>query len=246
MSTDQVFRNRVLLALRQAAQEFVAQRALHREMRVGEVIYREGEPFTHAVFPHSGLISLMAEMRDGRSMEKISIGSEGFLGLALIMGGGEAISTSIVQVAGTASWLSIRDLDEALEEFVCVREIMLRYAKSLITQSLESIACASMHSAEQRVARWLLGAHDRIEGDTVEITQQAISSVLGLRRATVSEVCSGLQAHGAILSGRGTITIADRSRLEALSCECYEKVRRASLLEKSDNSWVSRITVGQS
>ncbi len=180
----------------------------------------------------------MAEMEDGKSVEKIAVGNEGFLGFALIMGGGTAISTSIVQVAGYASWLSIRDLDEALADFVCVREVMLRYAKSLIAQSLESIACNSLHSADQRTARWLLGAHDRIVGDSFEITQQAMSSVLGLRRATISEACSRLQALGAITYSRGTVTITNRAKLEAMSCQCYAKVRRASLLDQGD--WVAR------
>ena len=231
MNGDFVVRNRVCLALRPMAQEFLAQRCLTREIRAGEVIYREGEPFTHAVFPHEGLISLMAEMSGGKSTEKISIGNEGFLGFVILMGGGRAISTTIVQLPGYASWLSIRDLDEALEEFSCVRETMLRYAKSLITQSLESIACNNLHSAEQRVARWLLGAHDRITGDRFDLTQQTISTVLGLRRATVSEACSRLQAAGAIDYSRGVMTVANRSNLESLACECYAKIRRASVLE---------------
>lgn len=242
MHADFVIRNRVWLALRPRAQEFLAQRCLTREIRAGEIIYREGEPFTHAVFPHEGLISLMAEMNGGRSVEKVSIGNEGFLGFVIIMGGGPAISTTVVQVPGYASWLSIRDLDEALEEFTCVRETMLRYAKSLITQALESIACNSLHSAEQRVSRWLLGAHDRIRGDRFELTQQTLSNVLGLRRATVSEACSRLQAAGAIDYSRGVVTIANRSKLEGLACECYAKIRRASMLEPSGHGRTGRLS----
>ena len=224
-------RNTVLLALRPAAQQFIAQRSLTREIRAGETIYREGAPFTHAVFPHEGLISLMAEMTNGKTVEKLAVGNEGFLGFARIMGGAGAISTSVVQIGGYASWLSIRDLDEALEEFSCVRETMLRYARSLITQALEATACNSLHSADQRVARWLLGAHDRVSGDSFEITQESVSRVLGLRRATVSEVCSRLLAAGVIDYVRGTVTITNRAGLEQLSCECYARVRRASMLE---------------
>lgn len=239
MRGDFVIRNRICLALRPAAQEFMAQRCLTREIRPGEMIYREGQPFTHAVFPHEGLISLMAEMEDGRSVEKVAIGSEGFLGFVLIMGGGGgvALSTSVVQVGGYASWLSIRDLDEALAEFSCVREVMLRYARSLITQSMESIACNSLHSADQRVARWLLGAHDRVFGDSFEITQKAIAMMLGLRRATVSQACSRLQAQGAITYVRGVMTITNRAKLEELSCQCYQKIRRASLLDGNGPAW---------
>lgn len=223
-------RNRVILQLRPAAQEFLARRSLTRETYVGEVIYEDGAPFTHAVFPHEGVISLMATMENGKTVEKTSIGVEGFLGFALIMGGGNSISRSVVQVPGYASWLSIADLDEALIEFVCVREAMLNYARSLITQVMESVACNSMHSAEQRISRWLLQARDRVSGDRFLLTQQSLGEVLGLRRQTVSEVCSQLQERGILDYSRGALTIVDRAALEEHSCECYWRVRRASLL----------------
>lgn len=201
-----------------------------RPFAAGEIIYEDGAPFTHAVFPHEGVLSLMAYMRDGKSVEKASIGLEGFLGYVLIMGGGNAISTSVAQVPGYASWLAIKDLDEALGEFVCVREAMLKYAKALISQTLESVACNSLHSAEQRIARWLLHAHDRVEGDRFMVTQRALSEVLGLRRATVSAICSHIQNEGVLNYSRGALEIIDRPALEHRSCECYERIRRTSLL----------------
>lgn len=227
---DRSARNRVILSLRPAAQEFFSARGVIRTMTGGEVIYEDGAPFTHAIFPHEGVLSLMAKMESGRSVEKTSIGLEGFLGFGVVMGGDAAMSTSVVQVPGYASWLALADLAEALEEFVCVRETMLRYAKALITQTMESVACNSLHSAEQRVSRWLLHAHDRVAGDRIIVTQQAISEVLGLRRATVSNVCSHLQSEGILVYSRGTMTIVDRSALEHHACECYGRVHHASLL----------------
>lgn len=222
-------RNRVVASLRPAARQFIAARVHTRPTFAGEIIYEDGAPFTHAVFPHSGLLSLMAEMEDGRSVEKASIGPEGFLGFVLLMGGGNAISRSVVRIPGYASWLSIADLDEALEDFRCVREAMLRYAKSLITQLMESVACNSLHAAEQRVARWLLNAHDSVDGDAFRLTQLAIAEVLGLRRATVSEVCSQLQAAGLLDYARGELSIVDRQGLEGRACECYRRIRTASM-----------------
>lgn len=223
-------RNRVVLQLRPAAREFFAKRALTREISSGEVIYEDGASFTHAVFPHEGVISLMANMEDGRSVEKTSIGLEGFLGFALIMGGGNAISRSVVQVPGYASWLSVADLDEALVDFVCVREAMLRYAKSLIVQLMESVACNGMHTAEQRVSRWLLHALDRVPGNHFLVTQQAVAEMLGLRRQTVSEVCSQLQDAGILDYSRGAVTVVNSVGLIQRACECYQRVRRSSLL----------------
>lgn len=228
------FRNRILSSLRPAAQEFLAARALTRETHSGETIYSEGAQFTHAVFPHAGIISLIGADDKERSVEKAAIGFEGFLGFELILGGAagaSAMSKSMVQVPGYATWVSIRDIDEALEEFVCVRETMLRYARSLITQTLESVACNSLHAAEQRVSRWLLNAHDSVLGDRFELTQQALADVLGLRRATVSTACAALQAAGVIEYSRGAVKVADRQLLEQRSCECYFKIKRTALPE---------------
>ena len=223
-------RNRIIRALRPAAQDFLAPRLVTRQIFPGELIYEDGAQFTHAVFPHEGVLSLMANMKSGKSVEKASIGLEGFLGFILVMGGTKASSTSVVQVPGYASWLALPDLHEALAEFECVRETMLRYAASLITQTMESVACNSLHSAEQRISRWLLEAHDRVQGDAFALTQVALGEALGLRRATVSDVCSELQAAGILDYSRGTVVVTDRQALEGRACECYGRIRSASLL----------------
>lgn len=231
---DAPLTNRILASLRPVAQEFMRQHSLTRQTHAREVIYEEGASFTHAVFPHSGIISLIAADTDGRQVEKAAIGHEGFLGFELILGGASgtsAMSRSMVQVSGTATWVSLRDIDEALEQFTCVRETMLRYARSLITQTLEFVACTSLHSADQRVSRWLLNADDNNIGRSFALTQQALAEVLGLRRATVSTACARLQALGGIEYSRGTIHILDRQVLEQQSCNCYVRIKRAVLPE---------------
>jgi CRP-like cAMP-binding protein len=223
------FRNRVIHSLRPQAQEFIGKRVDTRPISQGETLYNEGDVLTHAIFPHEGVISFMGKMEDGRSVEKASVGVEGFLGFGVVMGGETSMSASVVQVPGYASWLPLSDLAEALEEFVCVRQTMLRYAKALITQTMESVACNSLHSAEQRVSRWLLHAYDRISGDTLLVTQQAISEVLGLRRATVSAICSSLQDSGILDYSRGAMQLANLDGLEARACECYGRISQAAL-----------------
>lgn len=223
-------RNRVLGALSPAARAFLIKRSVTRPMSAGEVFYEDGMPFTHAVFPHEGVLSLMSDYEGGRNVEKASIGLEGFVGLLIVMGGGVAISRSVVQVPGYATWVAISDIDNALEKYECVRQAMFRYAQSFIRQLMESIACNSLHSAEQRVCRWLLHAHDRVAGDQFMITQQAVADILGLRRATVSDICSRLQNVGALSYSRGSLTITDRVALESRSCACYSVVRQSSLL----------------
>lgn len=200
-----------------------------RSLTTGELIYENEAVVTHTIFPHDCVISIMAEMSDGRSVEKASIGREGFVGLPVILGGGRTFGRCVVQVPGNASWLSVADLDVALQEFRCVRKVMLRYAKSFTLQLMESVACNSLHTAEQRVIRWLLHAHDRVGGDNFYLTQEAVSNLLALRRATVNAVCSELQAVGGITYHRGHLTVTDREVLNSRVCECYARIRRTAL-----------------
>jgi len=224
-----LLRNRIFASIRPAAQSFFRKHADVRPMNTGEVVFEDGAPVTHAVFPHEGVVSIIAEMNGGRSVEKSSIGPEGFLGFSLIMGGGASLGRSVVQVPGQASWVAIADLDVALDAFQCVREILLRYAKSHTVQLMESVACNSLHTAEQRVARWLLHAHDRVEGDAYYVTQEAVARLLALRRATVNAICTDLMDAGAISYHRGSLRVTDRKALHARACECYDRIRRASL-----------------
>lgn len=219
-------RNKVIQALRPDAISFLEERAVLRRLSQGQILHREGDKLTHAIFPHEGVISMMAEMQDGRSAEKASVGNEGFVGIYCILGGGDNPSTAVVQVEGYASWISINDLDEAYAHYPCVGAAMLQYAKMLTIQLMESVACNTLHGAEQRVSRWLLSAHDRVRSESFRLTQKAISEVLGLRRATVNSVCKALAERGAINYSRGTVTITDRSLLEAASCECYGRIRK--------------------
>lgn len=219
--------NALLASLQPQAREFFQSRAELREMKVGDLIYDDGDAVTHAIFPHEGVISLIGAMESGHSVEKSSIGKEGFVGFSLIMGGGRAMGRSVVQIAGSASWVTMEDLDVALQRFVCVQEFMLRFARSHIVQLMETVACNSLHSAEQRVVRWLMHAHDRVAGDEFYVTQEAISLLLAMRRATVNSVCSDLANAGAIAYHRGSILIADRSLLEQRVCGCYGRIRLA-------------------
>jgi CRP-like cAMP-binding protein len=227
LTSDFETRNQILLSVRPEARDFLEPRLITRRLSLGHVLYPENAPFTHAIFPHEGVVSLRSEMGDQRSVEKASIGCEGFIGFALIMGGGEALSQSVVVVPGYASWLTIADLDEAIARFPCVRDAMLLYAKCFILQLLESVACNSIHSAEQRISRWLLHAHDRVIGDSFQLTQAAMSQALGLRRATVNMVCTKLMDEGAIAYSRGDLTVRSRTLIEGHACECYFRIRRA-------------------
>ncbi len=221
----------VLSGLEPEARAFLMGKAATRDVGAGDVIFEERATMTGIVFPHEGVISLMSQMEDGRSVEKGSVGNEGVIGVSLVMGGGPALGRSVVQIAGSASWVSTGDLDEALGRFRCVRQSLLRYAAAHIVQLMELVACNSLHNAEQRVSRWLLHAHDRVRGDSFYVTQEALARLLSLRRATVNVVCSDLMRAGAISYHRGNLTISDRDLLHGRACQCYDRVCRAALPE---------------
>lgn len=224
-------RNRVILATRPEAQAFIAARMEVRPLVAGQVIYEVRQLFTHCVFPHQGILSMQTDDSGRDGVEKASIGNEGFLGFTYLMGSRGAISRAVVQVSGYASFLAIADLEEAMREFVCVRDAMLAYSKALIVQLMETVGCNGVHSAEQRVCRWLLHADDRMDNQMFLLTQESLARSLGLRRATVSEICSNLMRDGAISYSRGTLHVTDRKHLRNHACDCYDRIADSNTLQ---------------
>lgn len=228
LSDDQL-RNRIFYAVKPAAALFLKDRAETRDLRVGEVVLEDGAEVTHVIFPHTGVISILVEADDGRTVEKSSIGNEGFVGFTFMLGGGTSVGRCVVQIAGRASWISIPDLEEGIQQYHCVQDAMLRYAKSHIVQLMESCACNRLHNSGQRVARWLLHTHDRVDGNSFYVTQEALAALLYMRRATVNAICSDLMNAGAITYHRGSMTVTNRATLRAHACDCYDRIREAAL-----------------
>jgi cAMP-binding proteins - catabolite gene activator and regulatory subunit of cAMP-dependent protein kinases len=225
MGSDQTnIRNKVLLATRPEARAFLAEVSELRPILAGQVLYRDGDEVTHAILPHDGIISLTAPARD-RIVEQASIGVEGFVGFNHLMGGTQITGNAQVVVDGYATWISLRDLNRGMENFVCVRDAMLVYANSLIVQLMESVLCNSLHPAEQRVARWLVMASQRMAEPVFNLTQDTLAQLLGLRRATVSQISAQLAEIGAITYSRGRLHILDVERLERYTCECFRRIR---------------------
>jgi CRP-like cAMP-binding protein len=104
--------------------------------------------------------------------------------------------------------------------------LVAKHGDALFAHSAQSVACNALHSVEQRFCRWLLSCHDRIDLDTVSLTQEFLADMLGVQRTTVTAVARSLQAKGMIRYRRGIVDILDRPGLEAISCECYDAVRR--------------------
>lgn len=200
---------------------------MHRvTMAAGDVVYEGGERPGNVYFPLSCIVSLLYTMENGASADMAMVGNEGVVGIALFMGGDSMPSRAVIQSGGEALRMSARSLQEAFRRGDAFQFALLRYTQSLITQIAQTAVCNRLHSIDQRLCRWLLLTHDRLQADEIVMTQELIANVLGVRREGVTVAAGRLQSADLIRYTRGRIIILDRAGLEARVCECYRVVRR--------------------
>jgi hypothetical protein len=165
-------------------------------------------------------------MQDGTTVEVGPIGREGTTGLPLFLGATTTPIETLMQIPGESMRLTAGQFRAAVEDLPSLRRALQLYAESTVTSMAWWVACNRIHVIEQRLARWLLMSHDRVLGDEFLLTQEFLSQMMGVRRASVSEAAAEFQAAGLIHYSRGTITIVDRPGLEHRTCECYWVVTR--------------------
>jgi CRP-like cAMP-binding protein len=193
----------------------------------GKILYEAGDPMHHAYFPLNGMVSLLAATHEGRTVEVAMVGNEGVVGLPIVLRAATAPYRVMVQIAGDAMRARSETLAAEFRRSADFQDSMLRYTHSLVGQIAQSAVCHRFHGVLERLSRWLLIAHDRVEGDTIELTQEFIAHMLGMPRTGVTAAAVELQDAGVIRYRHGRITILNRKRLEAESCECYRIVRDA-------------------
>lgn len=197
------------------------------ELPLGKILYEPEEPIRHAYFPLSGAVSIVTVLSNGSSVEAGVIGSEGVAGVPLVLGTEmEMNRRAQVQMAGRGLRLKASVLKAEFKRGERLHDLLLRYLHAFITQISQTAACNRMHRLEERLARWLLACQDRMRSDELQLTQEFIAEMLGVRRAGVSVAATQLQERGLIKHKRGNIRIFDRTGLEAASCECYSVVNR--------------------
>jgi CRP-like cAMP-binding protein len=198
------------------------------EMALGRVLYESGGAMTHVYFPTTSIVSLLYVMEDGASAEIAVVGNEGLVGVSLFMGGETTPSRAVVQSAGKSFRLAARYLREEFSRAGWMQHLLLRYTQSLITQMAQTAVCNRHHSVDQQLCRWLLLSLDRLPTLELVMTQELIANMLGVRREGVTAAAGKLQDAGVIEYRRGHIKVLDRPKLEQMSCECYEVVRKES------------------
>ncbi len=192
---------------------------------LGEVVYESGGQMDYVYFPTTCHVSLLYTMIDGLTAEMGLVGNEGVVGIALFMGGDTTPNRAVVQGAGRAVRLRAKSMHMEFSRGGEFQHLLLRYTQALITQISQTAVCNRLHSMEQRLCRWLLMTHDRTHSDQLQMTQEFISHMLGVRREGVTHAAQNLQEKGLISYVRGHIRIVDRPQLEAQVCECYQVVR---------------------
>lgn len=219
-------RNRLLAALPPEDFALIAGALERVELPGNLTLFGPLEPIGGVHFIEAGAVSMMAMLADGSYVEIGTAGREGMVGLPLLLGADAASCEARVQMAGTALRLPAAAFHEALERSPGLRRLLLRYALAFQGLVAQTAACLARHVIEQRLARWLLLAHDRMEGGRLQLTQEFLSTLLGVRRPGITVAAGLLRDSGLIRCDRGQITVLDRLGLEAASCECYEACRR--------------------
>jgi CRP-like cAMP-binding protein len=190
-------------------------------LEVPQPIYEPNQLIRYAYFPEGGMISVVVVMGDGSSIEVGTIGREGCAGGGLLLEADRAPNRYFVQAEGQALRIDAERFKQEAERLPDLRKLVLRYEAALLGQSMQGMACNGLHSVQQRCCRWLLMARDRSDSDELSLTHEFLAYMLGVRRASVSDVLGPLQDAELVRSTRGRITILNRAGLENGTCECY-------------------------
>lgn len=220
--------NRLLATLPKKEYERLLPGLKRIPLNFGEVLYEPGDTIKHVYFPNDSIVSLLSAMPERSTLEVGMVGNDGFAGLPIFMGVNVSQTRALVQGAGSAMRMTSAAVRHEANHLGALHRLLHRYSHSLLTQVSQSVACNRFHSVDARLARWLLMTSDRLGLEEFRLTQDFMSNMLGVRREGVNKAAGTLQTAKLIRYSRGMITILDRRRLEAKSCECYAIIKAES------------------
>ena len=190
----------------------------------GSIVAETGRPVTKVYFPYDGVVSLVVEMKVGDMIETAMVGRDGVVNGTSSLDGAISLHKGIVQVAGSATMLSSEALRTLANEFEPFRSILIRHEQVLLAQAQQSAGCNASHTVEARMCRWLMRIRDLTGSNEMQLTQEFLAQMLGVRRTSVSLIAGTLQKAGFIKYRRGNIELLDIAALQEGACECYEAV----------------------
>jgi len=231
--------NRILNALPPEEYEHLSPRLERISLPLRQVLYHPDQPITHVYFPESGTVSVVSVFEDGRNVEVGMVGNEGMFGLNVFMGSVSTPLEAVVQLPGEGLRMRADVLREEFKRCGPLQDLLLRYTQAFIMQVAQNAACNRAHHIEGQIIKWLLMCQDRAHSQELELTQEFIATMLGVRRPGVTETAGLLRDRGLIDYVRGHITIANREGLEALTCECYQLVTKEFARLLSGNGYAA-------
>ncbi len=218
--------NRLLAAFPPASRARIKPHIEPVTRKLGDVVCTAGGVLEHAYFPKGAVLSLLTSLENGTDIETANIGNEGAFGLFAAMYSRVSFNRCIVQLEGPLVRVPIEVMQGEFERSEHVRNLLVSYSETQLSQVQQTAACNARHTIEQRLCRWLLMMHDRAGRENLSYTHEFLARMLGADRKTVTLAAQAMQAAGLIGYRRGTIQIADRLNLEKAACECYAVVQK--------------------
>jgi CRP-like cAMP-binding protein len=227
VSVNGTFRNRLLAALSADERTLLEPQLEHVTLDRRALLYDPERPIQHVYFLENGIASILSVMLDGGGIETGTIGPEGMIGLPVFHGMDRVAEQAMMQVGGTGHRVPAERFQELAPKLPTLSALLHRFSVYMFTFAAQNSGCNRKHSVDERCAKWLLTVHDRMETDRFELTHDFISQMLGVRRASVTVALGGFERAGLIRATRSQITVANRTGLEGVACECYGVVRAA-------------------
>jgi CRP-like cAMP-binding protein len=213
--------NGILLGLPPRECELLFSKLELVRLKTYHVLHEPGDTLKSAYFCNSGLVSILSVFPDGKSVEVGLIGKEGFIGLPLLAGFRTAPTRAIAQIAGSAFRVDGETLMGVLRQCPKLERRLQQFSQVMAMQVTQIAACNRLHEVNERLARWLLMSADRVGSNSLPLTHELLSQMLGTRRSSVTVAAGMLQKAGLITHSRGDVKIIDRRKLEKAACECY-------------------------
>ena len=217
--------NRLLAAIPQKSRKHLLSVSTEVELASRTVLHEPGSKPAHAFFLTSGLASILAVTTAGLASEIGMVGREGFIGSLHLIGPVDAPTHCRMQLTGAAVRIPLGHLQKAFQQDEAIHRRVLEFVQAQAHGLSQVAGCHRIHTAAQRLTRWLLTAQDLTESSTIDITQEELSEILGTKRVTIAAAAGELQRAKLIEYRRGHIHIRERNELEALACDCYSTVR---------------------
>jgi CRP-like cAMP-binding protein len=225
MKVPNVHANQLLGAFTKEAYDKIMPHMREVDLKLGATVCEAGGLLTHAYFPQGCVLSLLTVLESGSEIECGNIGREGAFGLFSAMYGRVSFSRCTVQLQGPMVRCDIRPLQVLFQNSAHIQDLFVSYSETLLSQVMQTVACNSLHSVEERLCRWLLMMHDRAEGEKLTYTHEFLSRIMGANRTSVTLAAQSLQSRGLISYRRGLMQVLDRPGLEGAACECYMVVK---------------------